>query len=251
MREFLKVIMVLVIMAALLAAALAWISERPDQRTLMFRFGSPIVAILALVVFLRIHFRRDEVPDYLRQMCGGYFDRGGFCFSFAAYDVDGICFLDAFFQNKYERPCVGRIALRPAKDFFGRRKIDAITYEISCEAAAFGVARVPLPLPLAVQGKRQKFEVGASVHYPEGKGRMLRFRDGAVIRTNSNFGNSFGTALQVAGAMGGTLVLTRPASATVSLPIGVAEEIPDGIEPEVKTFWRLGDPPLEVSDVHG
>lgn len=244
MQEFLKGVCVLVIFVGAIVAAIAWFVDRPDQLTRALRVGCPAAAVGGCVAFLLVHFRRDKVPDYLHQHLGGYFDRGGFCFAFTASVEDGVCWLDAFFQNRYDRPCVGRIALRPARGLFGRRDIEAITYEVRCDPGAFGVARVPLPIPATQQGKRQKFEVGASVQYPEGKGQMLRFRDGAVIRTNSNFGNTFGTALTVAGALGGVLVISRPESVTIDLPICVAEDVPGSLKAETKTLWKLGVPAL-------
>ena len=47
------------------------------------------------------------------------------------------------------------------------------------------------------------------------------------------------------GAATSMIVLSSPATAKVALPADVAEEIPDDLEPEIKTLWQLGDPPLE------
>ena len=136
--------------------------------------------------------------------------------------------MEVYFQNQYDKPCIGRIALRPARGFFlARANIETITYEIECAPASFGFARVAMPIPEKLQGKRQSFEAGASVHYPDGKGQQLRFFDGVYLRANTNFGNAFATALTVAGAATGMIVLTSPATANVDLPARVAEEIPN------------------------
>ena len=122
----------------------------------------------------------------------------------------------------------------------GRAKIETITFEIPCQSAAFGVARIPIPIAKELQGKRQSFEVGASVDYPEGRGRRVRYFDGIFLRTNAKFGNSFGTALVVAGALTGSIVMTRPAKTTVLFPAGVAEEYsrdPSGNVYELEA-WR-------------
>ncbi len=71
-------------------------------------------------------------------------------------------------------------------------------------------------------------------------------RDGLFLRSNTNFGNSFGTALAVAGAATGSIALSKPAVAKVAMPIGVAEHIRDDLAPEIKTLWQLGDPPIEI-----
>jgi hypothetical protein len=246
MGESVKAVCALVLVVASVAAAVAWSASQPDAIAWCFRIGGPILALLAVGLILKLHFRADLAPDYLRKQAGNYFNRGGFCFAFGATAVDGICYLDAYFQNQQDQACLGRIALRPARGFFlGRAKTETVTFEIDCEPAVFGVARIAIPLPQKLQGKRQSFEVGASVHYPRGKGRRLRFRDGIFLRTNSNFGDTFGTALTVAGAATGQIVLSKPATTTIDLPVGAVEDLPDDVKPEIKTLWKLGDPPLE------
>ncbi|MDB5335301.1 MAG: GTP-binding protein LepA [Planctomycetaceae bacterium] len=245
MSESIKAICGLFIIVAGIVALFVWTDDRPDQTTWILRGSTIVVTALSLAVILRLHFRRDLARDYLQEITGGYFNRDGFCFVFGAEAVDGVCQFHAYYQNQYERPFVGRIALRPARGFFlTRAKIDTITFEIACDAAAYGVATLPIPLPREIQGKPQSFEVGASVNYPQGKGKRLRFRDGVFLRTNTNFGNSFGTALKVAGALGGAIVLSSPATATVLLPTDVAEELPSNSESNTTQIWKLGDPPV-------
>jgi hypothetical protein len=40
----------------------------------IMRYGCPVLCVLAMAIFLKIHFRADEVPDYLRQQVGTYFN---------------------------------------------------------------------------------------------------------------------------------------------------------------------------------
>lgn len=211
-----------------------------------FRIGGPITALLALGLILKLQFRADLQPDYLRPLIGSYFNRDGFCFGFITEAIDGVAYIVMYFQSQYDKPSLGRVAVRPARGFFmTRAKIDAITFEIDCPPAGFGTVRIAFPIPEKQQGKLQSFEVGASVSYPEGKGERVRFHDGVFLRSNSNFSSSFNTAVTVAGAAGGSLILTRPATIKVELPDNVAEEIDDTIEPETKLLWQLGDPPLK------
>lgn len=245
MGESIKALCSLFMIVAAIVAAVAWFDEQPNQTTWIVRVSSPLVAVLSLAALLKLHLRRDAARDYLQDTTGGYFNRDGFCFAFATEVKDGVCQFQAYYQNQYERPCVGRIALRPARGFFlTRAEIDTITFQIACDAAAFGVATLPIPLPREIQGKRQSFEVGASVEYPQGKGQRLRFRDGVFLRANTNFGNSFGTTLTVAGALGGAIVLSTPATATIPLPTDVAEELPSNSESRIKVIWKLGDPSI-------
>ncbi len=246
MGESTKSVCALLMIVGIIASVLAWTADRPDATTWGFRIGAPIVALLSLGLILKLQLRPDLERDYLRTQTGTYFNRDGFCFTFVVTPIDGTAFMDAYFQTQYDKPSVGRIALRPARGFFlTRANIDAITFEVECPPAAFGFARIAIPLPAKLQGTRQSFEVGASVRYPEGKGRRVRFHDGVFLRSNTDFGNSFGTALTIAGAATGSIVLSKPATTTVALPTGVAEDVPQGLAAETKVLWQLGDPPLE------
>jgi hypothetical protein len=245
MSVSIKAVCALVLFVASTLAVLMWLMDRPNATIWFFRVGAPIAALTALAVILKLHFRADLAVDYLRKHTGSYFNRDGFCFAFDTTYTNGVAYLEAYFQNQRDTPCLGRIALRPARGFWmGRAKIEMITFELDCAPAAFGVAKIAVPLPQKLQGKRQSFEVGASVQHPEGKGQTLRFHDGIFIRTNAKFGSGFTTALTIAGAAGGTLVLSQPATVQIELPSGVAEDVPDDIAPEIRTLWKLGDPPL-------
>jgi hypothetical protein len=245
MREAWKVFSVVVLLFAAPAAAVAWADDHPNLTVRLIRYSCPVLCAVAVAIFLKIHFRRDEAPDYLRKQVGGYFNRDGFCFGVVPTRVGSVCVFNVYFQNQYENRCLGRIALRPARGFLlGRAAMESIILEVDCQPAAFGAARIPVPLPEDLQGRRLPFEVGASVEYPDGKGRQLRFADGIALRANSDFGNAFATALTVAGAFAAHLVYTRPATATIALPRGVAKEITEISKPEIETFWQLGDPPL-------
>jgi hypothetical protein len=253
MRELTKVLCVVILLFGAPLAAVAWFDDRLDfpQPVIHFlKYACPVLCVLAVGIFLKINFRPDEVPDYLGPRVGRYFNRDGFSFGILPAVADGICVFEVYFQNQHENRCVGRVALRPARGFFlGRAKMASIAVEIDCEPAAFGVARVAVPLPATLQGRRQSFEVGASVEYPEGKGRRLRFGDGVTLRANSNFSKAFATGLMVAGALTGHIVYESPATVALDLPGGVAEDITDQMSPaSVDTLWKLGNPPLSEAE---
>ena len=176
MGESTKSVCALLMIVGSIAAALSWTVVRPDATTWGFRVGGPITAALALGLILKLHFRTDLECDYLRAVTGNFFNRDGFCFTFVATAINGAAYMDAYFQNQYDKPCVGRIALRPARGFFmNRARIEPISYEIECPPAGFGLARIAISIPEELQGKKQSFEVGASVSYPDGKGTRLSF----------------------------------------------------------------------------
>ncbi len=240
MREFLKGVLILCLLTNGTVGAFAWYDDPPTERTWSIRIGGPVVALACLLVFLKLHFKRDCVPDFLSQTFGSYFEKGGLCFAFDTIVVSGICFFRAHFQNRYSRPCHARLALRPAlASFRTHGESPHIEFDVDCPAAGYGVVCVPVAVRLEHQGALQKFDVGATVRYPEWRGRMLRFRDGGVVRTNANFGNPFGALLAIGGALTGSIVISTPASVTITMPTDVAESIPIDAMSVCQVLWEL------------
>ena len=244
MREAIKVASVVVLLFAIPAAAIVWMDEPPSPTEWLVRVLCPLAALAAMICFLRLHFQRDIVPDYLRAVTAEYLNRDGFCFAIRPETSQGICYLNAYFQNQHDQPSDCRIALRPSRRFLlGRAPIPTLEYAIHCEPAAFGVARLSMPVPGELQGKRQLFDVGASVDYPQGKGRRLRFRDGNLLYTDCQFHNRRAARLAWAGLITGHLIVSFPRRISINLPTGVKDDLPkDGIA-ECCTLWKLGDPP--------
>jgi hypothetical protein len=183
---------------------------------------------------------------YLRQIAGSYFETGGFCFAILHAIRERTCRLDIYYQNRYERPCRARVIMQPPQQFLlNRRPVGSITLAIECEGGAFGVARIPWAVPGALQGKKQSFDIGADVEYPSGHGAMLRFRDGMQVGGAKREG--WITITTLAGALGGIIVLSRPAKWTIRLPSGVDETVPKEAPILFATLWRPGDPPMPLS----
>ena len=174
MGQSTKAVCTLVSIGSATAAAIGWTNDRPDAAAWGLRIGGLLVALLALGTILKLHFRVDRERDYLRQISERYFNRDGFCFAFAVSVVDGVAFLNSYFQTQRDQSCIAQIVLRPARGFFmTRAKIDLIAFAIECPPAGFGYARIAIPKEM--QGKLQSFEVGASVRYPNGHGKRRFF----------------------------------------------------------------------------
>ena len=245
MQQSVKSVLLLIGFCAMIGAIVGWLLD-PDETVWMTRAICTPLAIVCFLAYWKISVRQDLAPDYLRSVVSNYFDRNGLTFSIIAVRQDGVCHLVAFFQNQFERRCFGQIGIRPARGFWlNRAPVEEVVFSFECGQAEFGMTSVAIPLPRELQGKTLSFDVGASVDYPDGKGKRLRFRDGIFLRHNSNFGNPFGTALFAAGALTGQIVINSPATITIQLPIEVADELPIRGFPSVQTFWQLGDPPIE------
>lgn len=250
MGETTKTILVLLMAIAAITSSIFWFVDRPDSTTWLIRISTTALAIIFLAMLLYLQLRRDEAPDYLNELSKQFFNRDGFCFFLTASNEGGVCHVHAYFQNQFEHECIGRIAARPMKTFFGKSDsaINTLLFEIPCKPAAFGVASLPIPLPEEVQGTAQRFEIGASVTYPEGKGRRLRFKDGIFLRANTDFKDALASTTKAVNMMTlsfVSLALSSPAHMVVVLPDEVTEDLPDEIEPDIETIWKLGDPPLQ------
>ncbi len=247
MGESAKSALGLAVIVCVIVSALAWHHDMPDPTVWAIRIGSPIAVALCVAILIRFQFREDLAPDYLKQTAGNYFNRSGFCFKPSLTTINRRCWAVLWFENQFDRPCVGEVAIMPAQGFFlGRPDIPTITFRIECEPGAFGVARVPVFYPETLKGKPQKFDVGAASRFPKGRGKRLRFSDGITVGTNSNFGEPLRNTVMLLGAASGTLVLMRPASCTLQLPQGDLDLSQAALEPVVLTLWKLGDPPLEL-----
>lgn len=213
-----------------------------EDHTGGYKFISVFIAIFvaSLLLFFLFTRRRDVVPDYLRSAFHTYFNCDGFCFIPSVSVTDGICYLSAAFSNQYERPCIGRIYLRPPRESFKLHSGLMYTLEIPCAEAGYGTAQIAIPVPENLQGQKIRFEIGASVRYSEGRGRKLRFHRGLSVRSSTDPFSPV-QPVTILAFFAGALVFVSPAKATLSIPTGVATELPNVKRPEVHLRWKLGD----------
>jgi hypothetical protein len=74
---------------------------------------------------------------------------------------------------------------------------------------------------------------------------MIRYRGGLQVGT-AGF-DTWRAILTVAGAMGGMIVLSRPAKLKLRFPVDVEEWVDDELPISSKIVWQLGDAPNHVS----
>lgn len=241
MGESGKAVLALLMIVGMIGTVMAWMTDGAPWPALA---GFPALAVGSLGVLLWSLMRKDKYPDLLRQRCGGYFERDGFCFAIVPAAEEGQARLDVYFQNRFENPCQAQVVIRPSQQFFlNRRPIEMLTVEILCEGAAFGVASVPWAVPAKYQGKKQSFDIGAGVEYPAGRGAMGRYRDG--LRVGKAGSRPWSGVLTLSGAVAGIVVLHQPAKIRVQLPRGVAEDVPEDATIRVETLWMPVEMPVK------
>ena len=254
MGESAKAVLALVMIIGMICSVFAWMTDGATWRPLV---GFPALTLGALGILLWSLTRKDKFPDLLRQSCGAYFERDGFCFAILAAAANGECRLDVYFQNRFDRARRAQVMLRPSQQFFlNRRPIETLTVEIDCPGGAYGVARVPWAVPAKLQGKKQSFDVGAHVEYPSGRGTMVRYRDGVPVGTAKR--DIWSGILTVSGAVGGMVVFSQPAKIKLMLPKKVAETMPEDALIMIETLWcpegaekKAGDSKVEPGSSPG
>ena len=245
MSRSIKSVLALVILLCLGTLVFGWttrgIEGVPNSR--FWLRASGILLLPATGWLIWAEFRPDRAPDLLRKHVKRYFEQDGFCFVILPSVKDGCFAWAVLFQNRYERPVRALIAFRPATGFvgFGRANLPDVRIEVVCDGGGFGSAIVPYGIPQVYQGKKQQFELIAASQFPEGKGKMLRFRDGLQVgRRHKSTADTAVTALSV-------LALhphfSHPATFKVRLPNNV--DVGAIGETNQKILWRLGDPTEE------
>lgn len=238
MSESVQAVLTLSMIVGIIGSVIAFMTDRVHWAWLA---SMPTLAIASLALLLWSLFRRDKMPDFLANIPGPLLERDGFCFKVATSATKGRCYVTLHFQSRYDRPSRAVVVIQPSKGFFlTRPDLGRLTLSIDCPAAGYGLAAVPWAVAKKFQGKVQRLDVAADVEYPEGKGRMIRYRGGTQIRTAGH--DTFRTVATLAGAMGATIVLMKPASIKLKFPKDVDETIDYDLPIALKTQWRLGDP---------
>jgi len=235
MNRSVKSVLALIVIVCLFASAFGWMDHGIKGLIVP---GSLLAAVFALLIWAE--FRRDHAPDFLRQQFKRYFERDGLCFAILPWVKEDAFAWRVFFQNRYERPCEALIAFRPATRFvgFGRASLPEVRVPIRCDGGAFGLATIRFGIPQKHQGRNIQFEVIAFAQFPDGKGKMLRFRDG--IRVGRKNRSAADTAVSALSIMALHPHFTHAATLKLQLPIDVQAEASGEITQEI--LWRPGDP---------
>ena len=248
MNQSVKSILALIVLISLGTGVFGWMMPAKEFAP-GFQFWmrlSPSISVSALLLIIWGDFRSDKVPDFLQDRFKAYFERDGLCFGFMPSKTEpNFCWL-IFFQNRYEKPCRVVISIRPGIANFGiiRPSIAELKIEIECEGAAFGVAKARCEIPKKYHGKCLWFDVAGHTHYPDGRGTMLRFKDG--IRVGSRQKSGLDTALLLASGLTGHMHYNSQARFRANIPAVIDETAVTEMAVETYILWRPGMPVDEI-----
>jgi hypothetical protein len=207
------------------------------------RVGFTTLAVVGGVGFFLALPPKDEAIDHLRALSKGkHFDQDGFAFLPAIAARSGVAYLEVLFQNQRDCKMISRVVLQPHSDLFRDSGFKAVGFEIPCDAGVFGVARLPISVPLDRQGHTHYWDVGAGVEFPDGKGGLLRFGRGLMVgRVNAVSPEAQRTQALV--TIASLLVLSPsisiPARTNLAMPSNVLSDVPDGLAPEIEVLEGL------------
>ena len=240
MSESLKATLGGVIFLTAIAALGVWIAKGVPNTPIIWtlRFLLPLIVIGCAALLIREARRKDLAPNFIRRFFGRPFERDGACFSIFPSARDGVFYLNIAFQNQYEKPCNLRVVAQPPVKSFtmGKRPFQGLSIDIPCPGASFGLVRVPVAIPANFQGRNLVFEVAAATQFPQGAGRLLRFKNG--LRVGKANSSGLGTAALTIGLLAvGVISVSNPATMTIPLPGGVAESIPSHLQPDIHILW--------------
>jgi hypothetical protein len=194
------------------------------------RIGTPLAGIVVGLYFYKLSRRPDMLPDLLRDAAGKYFERDGFCFALLVDQINGVCRLNIYFQNRYAGHASAKVKMLPPLRTLGlgRHPLPKIEVAVECPGGAFGVLRMPFPIPGKYQGKRMTFNPGADVRYRR-RGKLLRFRSGRNVPSTAQTGQSGWGII-------GAIRIAAQANAKLQLPTNVGSES-SGLIAQTEIIW--------------
>jgi hypothetical protein len=173
-----------------LACLMFWaVPASPSEHGIWWvRIVSLCICLVCLSLLIWSATFKDKAPDYLAKICPKYFERDGFCFGIGPEVEGNQARISFYYQNRYERPCEGIIWLVPTKVAFKDISgLPEFKVEIICAGGEFGKKSCVCGLPLRFKGEGILWDVAAQTKYPNGRGKLLRVRDGIRVGTEIRF----------------------------------------------------------------
>jgi hypothetical protein len=203
------------------------------------RLGTPMVGVAVGWWFRKSLHRPEKLEDLLARLAPGYLEREGLCFMPVLETEGGCCRMSIYFQNRYSGHASAQVEVRPPMKTLGlgRHPLPTVAVQVECPGAAFGVIRVPFPIPDKYQGRRMQFEMGADARYPARRGELLRFRSGKGVGSIRDLDQSGLAALALLSLPLALLALSQVTRLRLALPTGVAEVPPLGAMPQTHILF--------------
>jgi hypothetical protein len=221
-----QITLVVICVVLAMVVPVVWMLGQASPAAMAFCYGSLVFVAAVGGWFLFERLRPDLLPDFLGKRFKFFLDTGTLSFMFNFESVRGVCWIVVYFQNRHEGPCQARIAITSSKRLYGVTPyFPLILVDISCPGAGFGKTGQAVGVPPEAAGREVTFDIGATVRFPAGPGRKLRYRGGIPVRHDEHFVGP-----------------SSPAQVTMEIPDQVGEFPPSNLWPRTEITWKLGDP---------
>lgn len=222
MGESTRAVLWVIVILSTIAALILWFGyDIPDNSVVWsFRIVLPLVIAGLSFVLIRGGSKTDLAPDFLQAFFGTYFERDGMCF-WVLQGVEGNSFvLHVVYQNHYDRRANLQVKIGPPVRMvrFLPKLFDGITLNVSCVGGGVGIVTGRMDVPIKHQGKKHQLKFAAATEYPEGRGRLLRFRNGRRV-TKANSRGLGSEALQLVAALVGGVFLGGVSAISAVVPV--------------------------------
>jgi hypothetical protein len=236
MGESLKAVLgALVIMGTF--RGMTWLMDEPW--VWKARLASSLMIAVPGILLIREKYRKDLVPDYLGRQMGEYFERNGFCFA-VRLKSEKVCELEVYFQNQYAMACQVMVSLEPTMDGLDLSGLETLKLSIACAPGAYGKVSQEMLIPAQLKGTVVQWDVTASVEYPNGRGKLLRYHNGLRVGNRPATGTYL---LTLASLFAGHIYQEKPARISLQFP-EYSNASGNPVPPRFRTFWQVGDPLL-------
>ena len=225
-----------------LAACLFWAVQPVQGESWIWfgRTGCSLVLVVSVALLIWAKTRKNKAPDFLAKIFSPYFERNGLCFAIVPQVLNSQCELSIYYQNRYDQPCEALVWIAPTNVAF--KDVSALPefkLDIACKGGEFGRMFCLCGLPMRFKGQIILWNVAATTKYPQGRGQLLRLRDGLRVGTEAKI--SIGRQLLRAfGALAGHFHSEKPARIQIRFPeqAFASENISSW---KRETIWKLGD----------
>jgi hypothetical protein len=235
-------------LAALVLATSSWLLPI-DAEWNAICAGLLLLAAMALgSVWYLSTPKAAQAPDILKERLeegAPLFESDGMTFAPRFEVRDGVWWLDVFYQNRFTGGCRADVSVVPMEGWSpkGAVEVPPVVADIDCAGGEVGVVSYACPIAAKWQGKLMIYDVYAHADYPGGRGEQLREEAGRRVG-GPTAGDAVATAALL---MVGHVHIRGPRAGKMELrlPEGVAETLPDGLEPQQQTLWRAGNEDVE------
>ena len=242
MSQSRQAVLIMIFFFVMIATVVLWLKDAADGNDWRNRWIATGLTVAVLTMLLRAEFRKDSVPDLLKEEHGQYYERDGFCFRIGIVAIEGESVLQVHFQNRFAGRCEAMVQIQPLRLRVKKPPMPIVNIPVDCPGGAYGNCSMVWPIPQEWQGKTCLIGIAAAARYPDGRGTLLRSRSGAAVGKLSKGIWGTGMSLLQLAALGPlhAIMNAQPTRQKKLLPEGVAWTGPESQAVVSEILWLPG-----------